>query len=446
MKPISFMMTTKRSRRFWLCLLGFGLLWGRTASPTAAAQANLKPADNVTIPTRWIPPGLPELPADGPALCQGNFLKPEQGKAVLDYALSVCTNRASWEAYAETVRRGILSGAGLDPLPRRTPLNPIVRNRRVHDGYTVENVALEPIPGFYLTGNLYRPLEARPPYPAILSTHGHGKIPKEVNDLEGTPLFSESMQARCGTLARMGAVVLSVDMFGFGESRQQLSAEAHVTATAMKMQLWDNLRAIDFLLSLEGVDPARVGVSGESGGGTQSFLLTAVDPRVKVSVPVVMVSSYFFGGCACESGRPIHRTAGCFANNVEFAALAAPRPMLVVSDGKDWTANVPTVEYPFLQQVYSFYGLTSNVANVHLAAEGHDYGPSKRAAMYRFMAGHFKLNLAAAQDAEGRIDESRVTIENWKTLCVFNDASPLPTNALHGVEAMDARFQSLQGH
>jgi dienelactone hydrolase len=426
MKPISPMMTIKRSCRFWVCLLGFGLLWGQGISPTAAAQADAKPDANGAGSSRWIPPGLPELPAEEPALCKGSYLKPEEGKAVLDYALSVCTNRASWEAYAETVRRGILRGAGLEPLPRRTALHPIVRNRRVHDGYTVENVALETVPGFYLTGNLYRPLDAKPPYAAILSTHGHGKIPKEVGDLEGTPLFSESMQARCGTLARMGAVVLSVDMFGFGESRLQLPAAAHVTPTAMKMQLWDNMRALDFLLSLDGVDPARVAVSGESGGGTQSFLLTAVDPRVKVSVPVVMVSAHFFGGCACESGRPIHRTAGYFANNVEFAALAAPRPMLVISDGKDWTTNVPAVEYPFLQQVYSFYGRTADVANVHLAAEGHDYGPSKREAMYRFLAGQFKLNLAAAQGGEGKIDESKVTVENWKTLCVFDDSSPLP--------------------
>src|SRR4051812_29755894 len=108
MKPISFMMTTKRSRRLWVCLLGFGLLWGQTGSAAAAAQINSTSSDKASIPAGWIPPGLPEVPADGPALCMGNFLKPEQGKAVLDHALSVCTNRASWEAYAETVRRGIL--------------------------------------------------------------------------------------------------------------------------------------------------------------------------------------------------------------------------------------------------------------------------------------------------------------------------------------------------
>jgi hypothetical protein len=212
----------------------------------------------------------------------------------------------------------------------------------------------------------------------------------------------------------------------------------------MKIQLWDNLRAIDFLLSLPDVDPARVGVSGESGGGTQTFMLAAVEPRVALSVPVVMVSSYFFGGCACESGRPIHRSEDYFADNAEIAALAAPHPMLVVSDGKDWTKNVPDVEFPFLQRIYSYYGATNSVVNVHLAAEGHDYGPSKRDAMYRFVASHFNLNLAAVRNPAGGIDESKVTVENWQTLSLFDRAHPLPVNALHGVQAIEAEMSELQ--
>jgi dienelactone hydrolase len=400
-------------------------------------------SSSTVVAAGWVPPGLPAPPAKGPVLCQGNYLKPEEGRAVLDYALTVCSNRASWEAYANTVRAGILHGAGLDPLPRRTPLHPIFGSPRVHDGYTVENVAFESIPGFFVAGNLYRPLGAKPPYAVMLSTHGHGNVPADTNNFDG-PLFSAGMQQRCATLARLGAVVFSVDMFGYGQSRLQVPVEAHLTPTAMKIQLWDNLRAIDFLLSLPDVDPARVGVSGESGGGTQTFMLTAVEPRVTLSVPVVMVSSYFFGGCACESGRPIHRTADYFADNAEIAALAAPRPMLVVSDGADWTQNVPAVEFPFLQRVYSYYGATGNVANIHLAAEGHDYGPSKRDAMYRFVADRFKLSLASVQIAAGGIDESKVTVESWQTLCLFDHFHPLPANALHGVDAIEAEMSELQ--
>jgi len=387
---------------------------------------------------------LPAAPTNRPALCQGNYLKPEQGKAVLDAALARFPNRESWDAYAHHVRERIQQGAGLAPWPRRTPLNPIIRARRVYDGYTVENVAFESVPGYFVTGNLFRPLNAKPPYAVVLATHGHaGKI-KKPEDYDHYARLAPSMQARCATLARMGAVVLSVDMFGMGDSILEVGEEAHRHPFSMTIQAWDNMRAIDFLLSLEGVDPHRIAVTGESGGGTQAFLLAALDSRVAVSVPVVMVSAHFFGGCPCESGLPIHRSDDHFANNAMIAALAAPRPMLVVSDSKDWTTNVPKVEYPFLQKIYAYYGAEGNVQNVHLPTEGHDYGPSKRAAMYRFVAERFGLNLAAVQDADGKIDESRITIEHAGPMHVFNDDFPLPAHTLRDAAAVEHALRELQ--
>jgi len=392
----------------------------------------------------WLPAGLPPAPADGPVLCRRDYLTTEQGRAVLDAALQAFPTCAAWQSYAELVRERIQEGAGLSPWPRRTPLNPIIRARRVFAGYSVENVAFESVPGFFVTGNLFRPLEARPPYAAVLTTHGHTRGVEKPEDYAEHGRFSPNVQKRGAALARMGAVVLSLDMFGYGDSIPQVGQEGHKTPVTMTIQIWNALRAVDFLLSLEGVDPLRIGVTGESGGGTQAFLLTALDARVAVSVPVVMVSAYFFGGCECESGRPIHRSADHFANNAMIAALAAPRPMLVISDGNDWTKYVPQVEFPFLQSIYAHYGTRQNVANVHLENEGHDYGFSKRAAMYRFMAERLGLNLTAVQNPAGEIDETPLTVEPAVALHVFDAAFPLPSHALRDAAAIARALRDLQ--
>ncbi len=397
-----------------------------------------------TPATHWLPPSLPPPPATGPALTQGGYLKPEQGKAILDAALAQFPDRAHWDAYATHVRTRIQEGAGLSPWPRRSPLNPVIRNRRAYDGYSVENVTFESVPGYFVTGSLYRPLNATGPRPAVLSTHGHYPRIQKPDDYEKHARFWPGMQARCASLARMGAVVLAIDMFGYGDSMQLVGQEAHRHPFALTLQTWNAMRAVDLLTSLDGVDPKRIAVSGESGGGTQAFLLTALDPRIALSAPVVMVSSYFLGGCACESGLPIHRSGNHFANNAMIAALAAPRPLLIVSDGKDWTQHVPQFEFPFLQKIYGYYGAPQAVANVHLADEGHDYGPSKRAALYRFVADKFGLNLAAVQGPNGQIDESRVTTETPTQLRVFGADFPIPHNALHEVAAIEKSLRKLQ--
>jgi hypothetical protein len=416
----------------------------RLASLLATAALFVAPVAAVTPAITWVPEGLPPPPANKPPLTQGNYLKPEQGRAILDAALQRFPDRGAWEAYVGHVRNRIQEGAGLSPWPERTPLNPVVRRKRTYDGYSVENVVFESVPGYYVTGNLYRPLQARSPQPVVLSTHGHYRAIARLDDYENHARFWPGMQARCASLARMGAVVLAIDMFGYGDSMQLVGQAAHRNPFALTLQIWNAMRAVDFLLSLENVDSTRVAVSGESGGGTQTFLLTALDPRITASAPVVMVSSYFFGGCDCESGLPIHRSSDHFVNNAMIAALAAPRPQLIVSDGKDWTQHVPQIEFPFLQKIYGYFGAASQVRNVHLADEGHDYGPSKRAALYRFLADTLKLDLAAVQSADGKIDESRVTMEKPAALRVFDPEFPIPHNALHDAASIQQRLRSLQ--
>jgi pimeloyl-ACP methyl ester carboxylesterase len=346
------------------------------------------------------------------------WLTPAQGKQALDHLLQHVPDRAAWEREAAHLRQRIRQAAGLDPWPKRTPLNPIVRGRRYCDGYVVDNVAFEPIPGYHATANLYWPSEPRASHPLVLSCHGHNKDAK-------VGRRSETQQIRCAMLARMGCIVLALDMAGYGESLAHLPfKEAHQQPSVFTLHTWTSMRALDLLCALDRADTTRIAVTGESGGGTQTFVLTALDERVSVSVPVVMVSAHFFGGCACESGLPIHTGPDHFTTNAGIAALAAPRPQLLVSCGKDWTANTPTVELPFLQRIYGFYGQASQVANVHLADEGHDYGPSKRQAMYAFLIKHLGLDASAYLTSDGRIDEAWAHVVAPERLAVFSLSEP----------------------
>ncbi len=357
-----------------------------------------------------------------PTLCVGNYHSEADAVKQLARLSKTHSNLAQWKIRAAAVRQQILTGAKLNPLPKRTPLNPIIKDKRSYNGYTVESAAFEARPGFFVYGSLYRPQSSKGSRPGILCPHGHARGP------EGGRLRSDQ-QHRCATLARMGAVVFSYDMIGFGDSLHL--GWDHKHKQALTLQTWSSIRAIDFLETLPEVDHKRIGVTGCSGGGMQTFLLTAVDDRVAVSVPVVMVSAHFFGGCHCESGMPIHKTPKLETNNAEFAALAAPRPLQLISVGGDWTKNNPKVEYPFIKSIYKYYGSETKVENAHFAKERHGYQLSKRQAMYPFMVKHLGLNPKGVLNKKSSVyDESKNTIETPKRMHNFASLKDMPKHAL----------------
>jgi dienelactone hydrolase len=364
----------------------------------------------------------PQTGVSNPDLCQGAYFTEEQGARFLHNLLYQYRDGASWQQRAALIRKGILQGAELEHMPQQ-PLTVIRTGIHAENGYTVENIAIETLPGYYLTGNLYRPTDSLSPMAGILSPHGH------FHDPDGR--WQEQQQKLCATLAKMGATVFTYDMVGYGDNKQC----AHEIPKALKLQTYNSIRALDFLLSLPHIDTARIAVTGASGGGTQTILLTAIDGRIKVSVPVVMVSAYFFGGCVCESGMPIHRRPSHQTNNVEIAALAAPRPMLLVSDGADWTKNCPNVEYPFIKTIYGWYGATKEVENVHLPAEKHDYGPSKRQAAYAFLIKHLRLD-DQGMIKNGLVDEEDSKVLPVDELRVFDEMHPRPAGAVTGDAAV----------
>lgn len=371
-----------------------------------------------------------ENPPEKPELCQGNYHSEAAARHQLAEFSRSCSTLDEWKTRARGIREGILRGAELLPMPEKCLLKPIIHSKREYAGYTVENVAFESLPGFFVAGNLYRPRSGAGPFAGILCPHGHFKYPN------GGGRFRPDHQIRCATLALMGAVVFSYDMVGWEDSNQT----THEHPKVLALQLWNSIRAVDFLVSLKDVDSGRIGVTGASGGGTQTFLLSAVDNRVVVSIPTVMVSAHFFGGCNCESGMPIHRSKTHETNNAEIAALAAPRHQLIISCGQDWTKNTPEVEFPYVQNVYCLYGAEEAVENLHLPEEGHDYGPSKRAGAYKFLAKHLGLSLDKVLKPNRicSIDESGAVVESKEIMRVFNKEHPRPLYALKGDEAITA--------
>jgi hypothetical protein len=349
----------------------------------------------------------------------------KDGEDYLNYLTGLYNDLPAWEARKQNLKTEMLKAIGLSPMPKAPGTRPIITNKRVYDGYTVENVALEILPGVYTCGTVYKPLKAKK-CPVIINPNGHF----------GDGRYRSDEQYRCAMQAKMGAISVGYDLFAWGESLLQFDSKWHRKSIAHTIQTLNAIRWIDYLSSLKEADPSRVGITGASGGGSQTMLVTAIDDRITVSVPVVMTSSFFCGGCPCESGMPIHLCGGG-TNNAEIAAMCAPRPLMVISDGKDWTSSVPVLEYPFIRRTFGFYGKEDLVENAHFASEGHDYGLSKRQASYAFLAKYLGLNAKAAQDANGKFDESKCTIEKYEALYVFGPKGEnFPKNAVRDLETL----------
>ena len=322
-----------------------------------------------------------------------------------------------WAARKAYLREHILASAGLLPMPERTPLHPVVFGEVKHDDYTVSKVFFESLPGFLVTGNLYRPLGPGP-FPAILSPHGHWAYGR----LENSSLVSGP--GRAINLARQGFVVFSYDMIGYNDSQQLPHTfggprESLWGLSLGGLQLWNSLRSVDFLEGLPYVRRDAIGATGESGGGTQTFLLAAVDDRIKVAVPVNMISLRMQGGCLCENPPGLRLDT----TNVEIGATIAPRPLLMVSATGDWTSHTLEEEFPAVQSLYALADARDRVRAVRVDAE-HNYNRESREAMYAWMAHWLQ---GAPADVQRK--ERPFTPDGLNDLLVFHDRA-LPAGTL----------------
>ena len=325
---------------------------------------------------------------------------------------------ADWPQRQKKIKRRILISQGLWPMPTRPALNAVIHGRVERDDYVVDRVFFESIPGHFVTGSLYRPKESKGPFPAILSPHGHwsngrfydaGEEQIEKDLVSGAEKFEIGgrypIQARAVQLARMGCIVFVYDMTGNADSIQirhrpdewshldrkenwgffSVQAELRLQ-NMMGLQTWNSIRAIDFLLGLEGVDPDRIGVTGASGGGTQSMIISAVDERIAASMPCVMVSTSMQGGCTCENAPYLRIDQG----NIDIAAATAPRPLgLTAAD--DWTIELESKGYPDLRNLYVRLGHQDRLTAAFHIRFKHNYNLVNRTVMYGFFNRHFGL-------------------------------------------------------
>src|SRR4030095_8010499 len=323
----------------------------------------------------------------------------------------------SWNVRAAHLSEHVPAPAGLLPLPEKTPLRPTIFGEIRKADYTVSKVYFESLPGFFVTGNLYRPL-GDGPFPAILSPHGHWAYGR----LENTLL--NSGPGRAINLARQGFVVFTYDMVGYNDSLQVphtfSGKREYLWGLSLSgLQLWNSIRSIDFLESLTYVRRDAIAMTGESGGGTQTFLASAVDDRIAVSVPVNMISLHMQGGCICENppGLRLETT------NVEIAATIAPRPLLMISATGDWTNETLELEFSAVRPIYGLLDAPDRVRAVRITAE-HNYNKESREAMYAWMARWLQH---APEDAHPA--EKSFTPERRAQLLVFHNRS-LPANAV----------------
>ena len=348
---------------------------------------------------------------------------PDDGTKLLAYLSTLYKDTTDWNPRKATLKKEVRELLQIDPaLAKRVQAKPILSKIRKFDGYTVQNFALETLPGLYVNGSIYSPA-SKGKHAVILCPNGHWAGGR----------YNSDEQTRFSTLARMGAVCVSYDLFGWGESALQVTGTAHRTSAAHIIQIMNGITILDYMLTRKDIDPKRVGANGGSGGGSQVVLLSVLDDRFTAACPTVNLASHFDGGCPCESGMPIQLAAGGTCNP-ELMATFAPKPVCVISDGGDWTASVPTLEYPYLQRMYGFYNAANKVSNVHLPNEKHDFGVNKRAAVYQFFASVFNLD-------SKMIDEKKVTIEPENAMYSFGEkGEKMPINAIREYKQLEKYF------
>jgi cephalosporin-C deacetylase-like acetyl esterase len=302
--------------------------------------------------------------------------------------------KADAEAYVKSVQERIRDCFG--PLPEKTPLNAKVTKTLERDGYHIENIVFESRPNFLVTGNLYLPTNQKSPVPGVIGACGHS--------LNGKA--AEAYQSFAQGLARQGQACFIIDPAGQGERFQYLNEklgsrlgggtsehnqmggpQALIGEFLGTWFVWDAMRALDYLLTRQEIDPKHLGVTGNSGGGTQTTWLCGMEPRFTMGAPSCFVTT-FRRDAENELPQDMEqcppRVLAHDLDHCDFLAAMAPKPVIIMAQEKDYfDARGSTETYERLKKLYTLLGKPENI-QLHIGPDPHGYTQSNREAMYRF--------------------------------------------------------------
>jgi hypothetical protein len=289
----------------------------------------------------------------------------------------------SWEAHRRELREFLLDCAGLQPLPERVPLDVRMSEPLDHPWCTVRRVSYQLWPGVYSTGLLFMPKQLQErPAPAVLCPHGHW----------ANGNAHPTVQSRCLNLARLGYITFS--------STQNHFEDLYVGVSHQTLMIWNNMRALDYLESLPEVDKERIGVAGASGGGLQTQMLVALDPRVKAATIVGLTCDFrqiMFpdsSHCICNHFPNVMQRT----DHPEISALGLPCPVQYLTMN-DWTRRFEADNFPAIRQLYTAHGVDDRVFCRYFDTE-HDYDRPKREFTYWWLDRWLRGSAAAEPTPE----------------------------------------------
>ncbi|MGB0582935.1 MAG: alpha/beta hydrolase family protein, partial [Limisphaerales bacterium] len=330
-------------------------------------------------------------------------------------------SKSEWQTQRKEIRANLLKAWGGFP-KKHAPLNPKKHGELKRAGYRVEKITFQTMPGVRMTANAYVP-DKKGKLPTVLCVHGHWRGAKQ----------DPNVQARCVGLAKLGFFVLTVDAFGAGERGigkklgeyhgEMVAATLYPTGRPLSgLQVYENMRAVDYLLTRPEVDGDRLGITGASGGGNQTMYAGAWDERFKAVVPTCSVGNYqAYLGAACCMCEVVPGALG-FTEEWGVLSLTAPRALMVISATRDafqFSVGEAKKSLEFVRPVYDTFSASTKVKHA-IFESPHAYNAPMREAMYGWMTLHLK------GDADGSpIKEPEMKLEDPETLrCYPGDSRP----------------------